>query len=299
VLAFLLLGGLAIGTMSPGAQSARSGSDPSVLIRPKFVANWTRGGSRPASIAFLAGAVTDSRFDVTQLLNDAYHLQANEWDSSSPFTIVSNGNTEFRIADSAIENATNGAPGAYPSLYRGCHWGYCTSRSGLPLKASRILRLGTLTTTDHTTVVRRGAWDDAYDIWFNRDRATTNNSTSGLEMMIWLDHFGGIQPAGRVVASNVDIGGSSYDVWYGGPGRDGGTVSYVLTHSVTSISGLDLGPLTAYAISHRYMRRSWWLLDVEAGFETWIGGEGLSVNSFDVCDSAGCGISSNTGTTRS
>ena len=284
---------LALGVLATGDTSSRPPADSSFRANLGVLSS---GSGRSNSVAFLDAAVTDSRSDVTQLLNDSYHLQANEWDSNSPFTIVSNGGADFRIAVSGVDNSTNGAPGAYPSLYRGCHWGYCTSRSGFPIRASRIVKPGTVTTSDNTTVSRNGAWDDSYDIWFNHRRSTSNNSADGLEMMIWLDHFGPIQPAGSLVVSNVNIGGSAYDVWYGGPGRDGGTLSFVLSRSMTSVSNLDLGPLTSYAISHRYMRPSWYLIDVEAGFETWVRGEGLSVNSFNVCDRAGCGTSANGGT---
>ena len=231
--------------------------------------------------------ITLSGSQSASVLNDVYHLQANEWASSAPFSVTSNSCAQFQIASSSISNSTSGPPGAYPSLYRGCHWGNCTSNSGLPLTVSSVETPGTLTTSFDTSVITGGAWDDSYDIWWNAASATSNNSSNGLEMMIWLSHLGPVQPAGSVVASNVNIGGQSYNVWHAGS-SPGGTVSFVLTTPANSVTNLDLGPLATDAVARGYMLNSWYLIDVEAGFEPWIGGQGLQVNSFSVCDSAGC-----------
>jgi cellulose 1,4-beta-cellobiosidase len=99
-------------------------------------------------------------------------------------------------------------------------------------------------------------------------------------MMIWLNHFGGTQPAGSA-GPTVTLDGISWTVWYGGNGN-GGTVSFVANNSVNSVSNLDLGPLAAYSVSKGYMQNSWFLIDVEAGFEPWTSGQGLTANSFNV-----------------
>jgi hypothetical protein len=38
-------------------------------------------------------------------------------------------------------------------------------------------------------------------------------------MMIWINHNGGVEPAGSVVASNVSIGGRTYTIWESRPAR--------------------------------------------------------------------------------
>jgi cellulose 1,4-beta-cellobiosidase len=38
----------------------------------------------------------------------------------------------------------------------------------------------------------------------------------------------------------------------------------------------------ANAVSRGYIQPSWWLIDIEAGFELWQGGGGLAANSFSV-----------------
>jgi hypothetical protein len=136
-----------------------------------------------------------------------------------------------------------------------------------------------VTTTYSTSTVSSGAWDDSYDIWFNPAQSTDNNS-SGLEMMIWLNHFGGVQPAGSP-GPTVTLDGISFTVWYGGSGS-GGTVSFVANTPVNSVRNMDLGPLAAYAVSKGYMQNSWFLIDVEAGFEPWTSGQGLAADAFNV-----------------
>jgi cellulose 1,4-beta-cellobiosidase len=55
------------------------------------------------------------------------------------------------------------------------------------------------------------------------------------------------------------------------------------------VSGLDLGPLAAYAVAKGYIpSAAWYLIDVEHGFEIWNGGARLADNSFTVCTPAGC-----------
>jgi Glycosyl hydrolase family 12 len=205
------------------------------------------------------------------------NVQANEYHSSAPFTICSNGAPQFAVTASGINVATNGEPGAYPSVYEGCHWGTCTSDSGLPIQVRDLERPGTVTTSYATETVSTGTWDDAYDIFYTASPSGTQNSGSVLEMMIWLTRGGTAQPAGSLAASHVRIGGRLYNVWW-----DGYTVTYVLVHPAESVSGLDLGALAAYSVARGYLPASWFLIDVEAGFEIWQGGTGLTVSSFSV-----------------
>jgi cellulose 1,4-beta-cellobiosidase len=229
--------------------------------------------------------MTLTGFQVAQLQGNTYHLQANEWGSSAPFSITTDGCPDFRIATSQINKATNGPPGAYPSLYKGCHWGNCTANSGLPRTVTEVETPGTVTTSATTTTVTTGVWSSVYDIWWHPTSTTSGGGQ--LEMMIWLTKLGSIQPAGAVVARNVAIGGQTYDVWKGGA-SPGGTASYVLTSPTTSITNLDLGPVAADAASRGYMNASWFLISVEFGFEPWQGGVGLAVDSFRICTPAGC-----------
>ena len=114
--------------------------------------------------------------------------------------------------ESSINNAVGGAPGGYPSIYKGCHWGACTTNSGLPIPVSSMTP-GEVTTSWNTTQTS-GAYDVAYDIWYNQT-PTTSGQPNAEEMMIWINHTGGVEPFGSVVASNVTIGGHTYTIWEG------------------------------------------------------------------------------------
>lgn len=219
--------------------------------------------------------------------NGTYHVQNNEFNSSAQECINVNG-TIFNVTQSAISNATNGGPGAYPSIYKGCHWGNCTSSSNLPVQVSVI--------TDarsnwNTTQPTSGTYDAAYDIWFNTSPATSGQP-DGAEVMIWLNFRGPVQPFGSRIASAVTIGGAAYDVWEGRE-TNGSTswnvISYVADNSALAVSNLDIKAFTNDAVNRGYINSSWYLIAIEAGFELWQGGAGLATNSFSATVNNGLG----------
>jgi Glycosyl hydrolase family 12 len=209
----------------------------------------------------------------------AYTIMNNEWGSTARECITTDGTAGFTVANSLLAKATNGAPGGYPAIYKGCHWGACTPDSGFPIQVSRI-HAGTVTTSWSTTQPGgSNVYNVAYDIWFNQT-PTTSGQPDGAELMIWLNHHGPVHPAGSPVASNVSIGGYSYHVWF--RHRRWNTISYMMTTGTSSVTNLDLQALVADAVSRGYIRSSWYLIDIEAGFELWQGGTGLATNSFSV-----------------
>jgi hypothetical protein len=212
-----------------------------------------------------------------------YIVQNNEFDSSASECLSTDGNADFTVANSSIANATNGEPGAYPSIYQGCHWGNCSS-GGLtssPVQVSS-LTAGKVSTSWSTTQPggSGNAYDVAYDIWINQT-PTTSGQPNGTEIMVWLNHNGSVQPFGSEVASNVSLGGHTYNIWYGTQ-SSWDTVTYDMTSGSTSVSNLDVGTLAQDSVSRGYTKSSWYLIDIEAGFELWQGGAGLATNSFSV-----------------
>jgi len=211
-----------------------------------------------------------------------YIVQNNEFDSSASECVSTDGNADFTVANSAISNSTSGSPGAYPSIYQGCHWGNCSS-GGLTATPIQVANLGTGQVTTSWSTTQPGgsnAYDVAYDIWFNQTPTTTGQPNC-TEMMVWLNHNGSVQPFGSQVASGVSVGGHSYNVWEGQQSV-WNTVTYDMTTPSTSVSGLDVGTLAQDAVSRGFLSRSCYLIDVEAGFELWQGGAGLATNSFSV-----------------
>ena len=207
-----------------------------------------------------------------------YTVQNNEWGSGALECLAVGGSGGFTVTRSAIANSASGAPGGYPSIYRGCHWGACTPHSGLPVPVTRLLSPGTVTTGWATVQPGTGAYDVAYDIWFNRAPGTTGQP-DGAELMIWLNHNGPVRPFGSHV-STAAIGGRSYDVWFGKQAWN--TISYSMVTGTTSVRDLDIGQFATDALRRGYIQKSWYLIDVEAGFELWQGGAGLASDSFAV-----------------
>jgi cellulose 1,4-beta-cellobiosidase len=213
----------------------------------------------------------------TSVAGGAYIVQNNEWGSSAAECISTDGNADFTVVNSSISNSTSGAPGGYPSIYKGCHWGSCTQNSGLPIPVSSM-HSGVVTSDWSTSQPGNGAYDVAYDIWYNQS-PTTSGQPNGAELMIWINHNGPPQPFGSKVGTTT-VDGVGYDVWYGNQGWN--TISYVRQSGTSSVSALDIDDVTADAVSRGYIQQSWYLIDVEAGTELWQGGTGFATNSFAV-----------------
>jgi hypothetical protein len=253
------------------------------ILVPLAVAAMTFGASAALTVAAgsaeAAATTTLCNSQTAAVAGGAYTVENNEWNSSANECVTTDGNADFTVANSAIELPTDGAPGGYAAIYKGCHWGSCTTNSALPIPVSSMTP-GEVTTSWNTTQTYTGAYDVAYDIWYNQT-PTTSGQPNAEEMMIWINHYGGVEPAGSVVASNVTIGGNSYTIW---EGRDStwNVVSYVLNTGTTSVSNLDIDLLAADSVSRGYMTDSDYLIDLEAGFEMWQGGAGLATNSYSV-----------------
>jgi cellulase/cellobiase CelA1 len=242
------------------------------------------GGQPPALTASPAAAATTTlcQEQTAPVASGTYTVQNNEFDSSAPECVSTDGSADFTVASSSINNGINGSPGAYPAIYQGCHWGNCSSGglSAHPVVVSSLTP-GTVTTSWSTTQPGGSSqYDVAYDIWFNQT-PTTAGQPNGSELMVWLNHNGSVQPFGSEVASNVTLGGHTYNIWEGTQ-SSWDTVTYELTSPATSVANLDVGTLAQDMVSRGYTQSSWYLIDVEAGFELWQGGAGLQTNSFSV-----------------
>ena len=275
VLAVVVLGGAVMiaGGMTGSGHPAAAGAQS-----PASVPGSSPGAARTGASGSQAGDAALCNSQRLAVDGGVYTVQNNEWGSGARECLAIGRRGGFTVTKSAIANSASGAPGGYPSVYRGCHWGACTPRSGLPVPVSRLLSPGTVTTSWATTQPGTGAYDVAYDIWFNRAPGTSGQP-DGAELMIWLNHHGPVRPFGSRV-STAAIGGRSYDVWFGKQAWN--TISYSMVTGTTSVRDLDIGKFAADALRRGYIRRSWYLIDVEAGFELWQGGAGLATDSFAV-----------------
>jgi cellulose 1,4-beta-cellobiosidase len=216
-----------------------------------------------------------------------YIIQANEWNSSLQQCITYTGGTAWSVTTANFNTATNGAPATYPSIFKGCHWGLCTSNSGLPIQTSKLT---SATTSWSTTQIGSGMYNVAYDLWFN-STATTSGQPDGTELMIWLNRRDA-WPFGSQTAT-ASIAGFNWQVWTGQQ-SNWKVITYVLDPGATSFSNLNVLTLIKDAVSRGSVNSAHYLIDAEAGFEIWIGGQGLGVNSFSFSASAGSGTATPT-----
>ena len=229
------------------------------------------GGSR---IAAADTQICDA-FGTLPIQNGRYIVQNNRWGTGAT-QCINVTNTGFSVVQADGSTATNGAPKSYPSVYYGCHYGNCSSGTILPLSASSS-SFANITTSVSMSFPSAGTWDAAYDIWFD-PTPRTNGQDTGAELMVWLNHQGTIQPVGSQVAT-VSLNGATWNVWEGNIGWN--VVSYV-RQSGTSSMNFSVSSFFNDVVSRGYGSRSWYLTSIQAGFEPWIGGVGLAVNTFSV-----------------
>lgn len=217
------------------------------------------------------------KYDTVDINGKTYVAQNNIWGADTAQCIDVNG-TSFTVTASNHNNAINGLPAAYPSLFKGCHWTNCTNNSGMPIRVSSI---GSASFNWNISTPNAGAWNAAAEAWFNT--TPVPGPPDGAELMIWFDHRGGVNPAGSQVGT-VFIDGTTWEIWYGYIGWH--YIAYRRT-TPSHASTINLKSFINDAVSRGYMQSSWYLMDMEAGFEIWQGGQGLKTNSFSFTVSGG------------
>ena len=162
---------------------------------------------------------------------------------------------------------------SYPFIWKGSHWGNATTKNNPMPKMLKQIGTAPFTWSIDTTGVT-GTWDAAFECWIDDVPASTNYDG---ELMIWINYGGGAGPAGGVVAT-VNIGGYTWDVYFYLM-SSWNYIAYKIKTPVTSVS-LDLKDFLSDALTRGYLRTSWYLANMEAGFEIWRNGQGLTTKSF-------------------
>jgi hypothetical protein len=227
-----------------------------------------------------------SQFGSTTIQSGKYVVMNNVWGDSTTQCINVTG-TGFAVTSAVHNLPQNGAPGAYPAVYAGCHYANCSSGSGLPLQVSDS-RFSTIATSVSMTYPNNGSvYDASYDIWFD-PTARTDGQNTGAELMVWLNHTGSVHAEGSQVGT-VSIAGATWDVWFGNSGWN--VVSYV-RQSPTSSASFNVASFYSDMVRRGYAQNSWFITSVQAGFEPWVNGTGLAVNNFSYSIGSGGGTSS-------
>ncbi|GAA1011339.1 hypothetical protein Aple_059190 [Acrocarpospora pleiomorpha] len=233
-----------------------------------------------------AAPVICETFGSTSIQSGRFIVMNNVWGASTPQCIDVNQAGGFTIQSAGHNNATNGAPAAYPAIYAGCHYGNCSTGSSLPMQANNAA-FNNIRSSVSYTYPSSGTYNASYDLWFD-PTPRTNGQNTGAEVMIWLNRQGPVQPSGSQVAT-VTLAGATWQVWFGNIGWN--VISYVRT---TTGNTLDFNINTFYtdAVNRGYAQRNWYLTSVQAGFEPWVGGAGLTLNNFTYTTNGGGGDTS-------
>ena len=189
-----------------------------------------------------------------------------------------NGLPNFAVVRSGARGGLM-EPVAYPNIFVGCSWGLCSPHTRLPMRVSKVKAV---VTTWHTKMKAKGTWGAGYDIWFARKRVTSGQS-------------GGARSHGRSGLTSSGFGVNTWPVvtvdhqkWHlehwvtHGHGRKWNYIQFRRVHSTSKVTHLNVKAFMTAAERSGLLKRSWWLTSVEAGFEIWRGGQGLSTTQFAV-----------------
>jgi hypothetical protein len=239
--------------------------------------------SSPAS-----AAQTCSKFyTYTSASSGEYYVQSNFWNSNIKdndlcldYAYEPTGKN-FTFRNNNNKSSTDGIPMGYPSIYKGCHYGSCTSSSGMPVKVSDLQSASSSWTINTSRI--GGKWNASYDLFFDTDKTPGNRYPNGAEIMIWINKRDGsrtdkIYPAGSK-DSDATINGASYEVW---KGTVNGTpvISYIAKTRTNSVSNLNLKSFIDDAVGKKVVKSTHYLQSVQAGFEPHSGGSGLRSDYF-------------------
>ena len=204
-----------------------------------------------------------------------YLVQNDRWGATTQQCITP-FDTGFNVDVAAHTN--NAGPAGYPSILRGCNYGFCTAASPFPAQVSSLGTVRSNWSTKGPTAGGTQQYNTAYDIWFDPTKTNAARNT-GAEMMIWLNRTSWVQPIGKPYY-NVNIGGTTWTIWYGK--TDLPVISYVRATPTTTVSNLPIDLFARDAMLRGVIKPAWYLTSVQAGFEPWTGGTGLRTNSFSV-----------------
>ncbi|MGW4293559.1 GH12 family glycosyl hydrolase domain-containing protein [Micromonospora chersina] len=200
-----------------------------------------------------------------------YVVQNNRWGTSAQ-QCINVTSTGFSITRQDGVGSTSGAPVSYPSIFVGCHYTNCSPGTNLPVQVKNISSAPGSISYNY---VSGAIYDAAYDIWL--DPSPKKDGVNQMEIMIWLNRQGPIQPIGSPVG-NASIAGRTWEVWRGSNGSNN-VISYVAPSAVGSMS-FDAMAFINDTKNRGAITSDWYLTSIQAGFEPWQGGVGLAVNSF-------------------
>ncbi|WP_433237738.1 GH12 family glycosyl hydrolase domain-containing protein [Streptosporangium sp. CA-135522] len=240
---------------------------------------------QPVSTAS-AATVYCEQYKTIPVAEGRYIVDNNNYGKGVKQCVSTDGTDSFTVTSSNAAASPPSSPVSYPEIFEGCHWNTCTAGSKLPLRVDTI---GSSTSSWSTTLPSTGNFNVSYDLWFNTTPTTPkdNGQPDGAELMIWLNQRSSADSPAGTYAS---VGGKGYHTWQlpmEGNGRKWPLLGYRMDTPTTSVNNLDLRAFIRDAVVRGVVKPDWYLIAVEAGFETWSGGEGLRTNAFSSASAVG------------
>jgi len=205
-----------------------------------------------------------------------YEVNNNNFVGKQECLTGKRGAPAFRVNTSGAASKTHGSD-AFPNVFVGCSWGRCSPHSWLPKKAAALSGAKTSFQADERAA---GTWGAGYDMFF--DSKPIRDGQAGVEMMIWLNSKNAYNPAGHWPLVTID--GTQWWVmnWEttGASGKHWRYVQFRRKTPATGVKNLAVRPFAAYLQQQGWITPDWYLLNIEAGFEIWSGGQGLAVRNF-------------------
>lgn len=222
----------------------------------------------PVGVAYADTQICD-RYGTTT--TNGYIVMNNVWGADTA-QCVNVTNSGFAVTTANHHKPTNGGPGSYAAIYLGCYYDNCSPSTNLPMRVDQI---SSATSSSTFSYPDSGIYNGAYDIWLDPTAKKTGENKQ--ELMVWFDRQGPIRPYGSRTGS-ATIDGRTWEVWSGSAAyRD--VVSYFPSSPINSWKFSVLDFITDLK-TRSGVTDSWYLTSIQAGFEPWVGGAGLAVNSF-------------------
>jgi Glycosyl hydrolase family 12 len=211
----------------------------------------------------------------------SYMLANNAWGYRSSYRdhqriTNADGLANFEVAKS-LANSTQVM--GYPNIWYGCSLfgNTVTPGSFLPLPLSAIPEIYSSWETDQRAV-RGSTWNTAYDLWVSS--AWPGDNRTG-EIMVMLN-----SPPMPRGATLVQVGGDEFYARHStmtGPGGPSWSfVQFWYPGQRASVRDLNLTTFVRYAIDRGWVSPTDLLIQIAAGFELWVKGEGLATRSVSI-----------------
>jgi hypothetical protein len=243
------------------------------VAAPPGAASASSASSRPAARTTIC---RQRGYEAVTAARGGHYLVKNDNYGGRPECISNRaGRPNFTVTRSGADSYSS-AVMAYPYVLYGCSWGLCTPGSRLPAPVRTVRRATASWSTGERAA---GRWNAAFDIWFGRKRSAIKGQARGAELMVWLNAHD--YPAVRSTVIRVDH--RRWYVYHWMTSNGGAHWNYIqvrAVRSVRSVRRLSLLPIIRRVEKMGLIRRRWWMLNIESGFEIWHGGRGLATKSF-------------------